>query len=67
MIKIDRIIIDIRSYAVTQVTQLRSYARYTMDLRDIDTTDMEIYNTIIVEKVYKTAFLAFWILFSQLL
>jgi hypothetical protein len=38
-----------------------------MDLRDIDTTDMEIYNTIIVEKVYKTAFLAFWILFSQLL
>ena len=41
--------------------------RYTMDLRDIDTTDMEIYNTIIVDKVYKTAFLAFWILFSQLL
>ena len=59
MIKIDRIIIDIR--------RLRSYARYTMDLRDIDTTDMGIYNTIIVEKVYKTAFLAFWILFSQLL
>ena len=59
MIKIDRIIIDIRSYA--------DYARYTMDLRDIDTTDMEIYNTIIVDKVYKTAFLAFWILFSQLL
>jgi|UniRef100_A0A6C0L9T8 hypothetical protein len=57
MIKIDRIIIDIR----------KIYARYTMDLRDIDTTDMEIYNTIIVEKVYKTAFLAFWILFSQLL
>ena len=24
---------------------------YTMDLRDIDTTDMETYNNIIVEKV----------------
>jgi hypothetical protein len=57
MIKIDRIIIDIR----------KIYARYTMDLRDIDTTDMEIYNSIIVEKVYKAAFLAFWVLFSQLL
>ena len=38
-----------------------------MDLRDTDTTDMETYNNIIVEKVYKTAFLAFWILFSKLL
>lgn len=38
-----------------------------MELRDIDTTDMEIYNTIIVEKVCNVAFLAFWILFSQLL
>ena len=38
-----------------------------MELRDIDTTDMEIYNSIIVEKVYKAAFLAFWVLFSQLL
>lgn len=38
-----------------------------MELRDIDTADMEIYNTIIVEKVYNAAFLAFWILFSQLL
>ena len=38
-----------------------------MELRYIDTTDMEIYNTIIVEKIYKTAFLAFWVLFSQLL
>jgi hypothetical protein len=38
-----------------------------MDLRDIDITDMEIYNNIIVEKVYKAAFLAFWVLFSQLL
>lgn len=37
-----------------------------MDLRDIDTTDMEIYNTIIVEKIYKVAFLALWALFSQL-
>lgn len=38
-----------------------------MDLRDIDTTDMEIYNNDIVERIYKTAFLAFWVLFSQLL
>lgn len=32
-----------------------------MDLTDIDTNDY--YN--IVENVYKTAFLAFWILFTQ--
>jgi hypothetical protein len=38
-----------------------------MDFRDLDTTDMEIYNNVIVEKIYKTAFLAFWVLFSQLL
>ncbi len=43
---------------------LHGYPRYT---KDIDTTDMEIYNIIIVEKIYKTAFLAFWVLFSQLL
>jgi hypothetical protein len=37
-----------------------------LDTMDIDTNDITTYNNPLVEKIYRTAFLAIWVLFSQI-
>jgi hypothetical protein len=37
-----------------------------IDSMDIDTNDITTYNNVLVEKIYKAAFLAIWMLFSQI-
>jgi hypothetical protein len=37
-----------------------------IDSLDNDTYDITTYNNVLVEKVYKAAFLAIWMLFSQI-